>query len=124
MKENIYQKNLRKRLAERQRKNEALRRDILAELRKIAKELPKAFPDVTRMVLAGSFAGKNCSSRSDVDIVIAGLKKKDYFRFYNILESRLKRNIDLIMDDDLADEGRRHILRNMEVLYDREKTRR
>ncbi len=124
MKESIYQKNLRKRLATRQKENHALRRAVMAGLRDLASELPKTFPDVTRMVLTGSFAGKGYSCRSDVDIVITGLKKADYFRFYNVLESRLKRNIDLIMDEDLTDVGRRHILKNMEVIYDREKARR
>lgn len=121
MADNKYAKNLAKRIKKRKKENTEIGEGIKRILRLEANEIVSKFPSISMIVLSGSIVGGGFSAESDVDIIISGLKKKDYFSLYNLLEKKLNRKIDLIMDEDLSDQDRAHILKNKEIIYDSKK---
>lgn len=117
-------KNLQQFIKNKQCENESSRNKILLMLRNLVGQILKLYPTVSRISVVGSVAGGRFSSNSDVDIVVHGLEKNDYFKLYNFLESNLAREIDLIVEEELSEEDKKHIMSKQEVLYDIQKDRR
>jgi len=116
-----YKKSLQQRIEKKQSENESSRSGILDALRQISKELPDTFPSITGLALSGSVVSGDFTMESDVDVVVTGLKKDEYFKLHNYLEAGLKRNIDLIMEEDLSKKDKEHLLRRKETIYVRKK---
>lgn len=113
-----YSKNLKEFISEREKKKELARKDILNIMRKICFEAHRSFPSLSRVVLTGSIIGGGFSETSDIDVLVAGLDKKDYFKLLKFLETGVNRHVDLILDEDLSQTDKKHILKNMEVVYE------
>ena len=116
-------KNLQKFIKNKLSENESNRNEVLVALRNLVGQVLKLYPTVNRIAVVGSIASGNFSSNSDVDIVVRGLEKNDYFKLYNFLESNLAREIDLIVEEELSEEDRKHIMHKQEIIYDLEKNR-
>lgn len=72
------------------------------------------------IILFGSYARGTQNKESDIDIAIKTKNKIDKKRLYeisNLLEDRLKKEIDLINLDDIGDTFRYEILINGKTLY-------
>lgn len=121
MSQEKYRKNLCKFIEERRNANEALRKSVIADMFVMRNEILKLFPSITRIVLVGSVVSGGFTPNSDVDIVVNGLLKKDYFNLFGFLGRTLNRKIDLIVEEDLSVADRKHILHKCEVIYDRKK---
>lgn len=121
MRKNPYTESLARRLKTRMEAREAVRRRIIADIHGIAKALPSMYPSLARIVLTGSVISGNFTEESDVDIVVSGLRKDDYFSCHSYLESKLGRKIDLIMEDDLSESDKKHVMTKTEIIYDSEK---
>lgn len=118
MTQNQYRRGLKKFIKDEVRLNKEQRRIVVDLLRKANCEIGKAFPSLIRLSLVGSIVKGGFSKNSDVDIVARGLKKEDYFRFKSYIESKLKRSVDLIMEEDLDKKDRAHLLSKQEIAYD------
>lgn len=113
---NKYRANLR-RVIERNQSESSLQRDeLLISLRSLQGELVQLFPQLNRMSVVGSAAKGRFSERSDVDIVVAGIKKSDYFSLLKFLESKTHRRVDLIVEEELCKEDLAYILTKTEVI--------
>lgn len=114
---NKYNENLKKAIADREEKKESLRSSVLSVVRTACKEAVREFPSLKKVALVGSIVCGAFSEHSDIDIVVTGLSKTDYFRLIGFLENKIGRSIDLIMDEDLSVKDKTHIFRNKEVVY-------
>lgn len=114
---NKYAENLRNAITARESEKKAMGASVLEVTHKACAEAVKKFPSLMRISLVGSIAGGGFSKNSDVDIVIAGLAKNDYFRLAVFLEKKIGRYIDLIMEEDLSEADKRHIFKNREVIH-------
>lgn len=116
-----FKNSLRDFIKAKRRKLKAAREQVINDTREAVSEIILQFPMITNISLAGSVVRGNFSEASDVDIVVAGLTKKDYFKLSNLFERRLGRKIDLILEEDLTVESRRHLFASKEVIYDSKK---
>jgi len=90
----------------------------LEKVRDVCMEAVEKFPTLTKISLTGSIVGKGFSKKSDVDIVVAGLNKRDCFSLVCLFENKIERHVDLIIEDDLSKMDREHIFKNRKVVYD------
>lgn len=118
MAQNRYRKSLRRFIEQSGKTDDVQREFVIDTLRSAGREISLAFPSVTRMSLVGSIIKGGFSEDSDVDIVVMGLKKEEYLGFKSYIEARLKRTIDLIMEEDIGERERAILLSKIEVVYD------
>lgn len=77
------------------------------------------FEGVEKISIIGSMAkGRFYSTLSDVDILVKGLRKEDYFKAFRFWEDRLGAKIDLIREEEIA-RKMRCILKHEEVIYEK-----
>lgn len=103
--------------------NLRLRERVFCCLKGAIPELISKFPATVSVTVVGSVLKGRFSENSDVDIVIKGLSKEDYFACLNFLVKKINRPVDLILEEDLSEENAKHILKNMEIIYDAKKAR-
>ena len=115
---NKYKTNLCKAIENNESQNKITREKLLEKVRDVCMEAVEKFPTLTKISLTGSIVGKGFSKKSDVDIVVAGLNKRDYFSLVCLFENKIERHVDLIMEDDLSKMDREHIFKNRKVVYD------
>ena len=118
-----YQKNLTRFIETRQKAHDGRRKEIRDILRSTVEEIVALFPELSRMLLVGSAVRGGFSEHSDIDVMIAGIQKRDYFRLHSYLEKKLNGRVDLIMEEDLNIEQLKHITKDHEVIYDKAKSR-
>ncbi|MBM3212294.1 hypothetical protein FJZ33_08740 [Candidatus Poribacteria bacterium] len=118
----IAKENLERHLERCEEKVSERRNAILQKLQLVAEKLPKRFPSIHRIIVIGSVAEPLFfSMRSDVDIVMAGLKNQDFFDAYLLIEDILEmEDVDLIREEEATPLLMKKIKAGI-VLYDRQK---
>ena len=97
-------------LKEREKKKGVLRQDAIAEIQRLVSLLRKRF-QFESIYICGSILTDNFSSRSDVDMVIKGLRVEDFFRAHAFLIKESRYEIDLKPFEDLTDDFKEQVLR-------------
>lgn len=97
------------------------RKKLIGQVKEILPSVLKRYPTISRVWLVGSIANPIFfDMRSDIDIVIDGLPKEQYFQLMNYLERSLGCELDLIMYGDIEEKNKK-VLDKRIVIY--EKTR-
>lgn len=123
MVKNKYRQNLENRSIKKMQENARICEEIKSTLREAKNEIGSKFSSVTQVILTGSAVRGDFTGESDVDLLVSGLKKKEYFEFYNYLEKKIGRKIDLIMIEDLSNADKAHLMKNKEIIYVRKEGR-
>ena len=97
-------------LKEREKKKEVLRQDAIAEIQRLASLLRRRF-QFEAIYICGSILTENFSSRSDIDIVIKGLRVEDFFKAHAFLIKECRYEIDLKPFEDLTEDFKEKVLR-------------
>jgi predicted nucleotidyltransferase len=107
-----------RRFLERKAAEEEQRRAALAvRLEKATERLIRRFSAINRVVVIGSFLSPQFFRlHSDVDIVVRGLSRGDYFAALALLEQELHVPVDLLRQEELPNTFRVR-LKNALVLY-------
>ena len=97
---------------------EEQRRDaILIRAKQAVPQLIKRFPTISRVAVIGSLLTPELFREdSDIDLVVCGLVRKDYFAAFFLLEHELQVSIYLIREEEIP-ESLRFRLRSALVLY-------
>lgn len=100
-------------------KREQRRSALIAELRGSVAEVLQRFPGISKIWIIGSVAKPLMfDMRSDMDIVVDGLPKENYFDLFRFLEGRMSSKIDLILLSDITEEDK-SILDKKVVIYEK-----
>lgn len=111
---------LRRFVQDAERNKKAQKTSLLKRVRKSTPEFLNRFKTVSRLGLVGSFAKKGFySPRSDLDILVGGLKKDDYFKAFLFWERRLPVAIDLIREEE-ASEHLEFLSRHEVILFEKD----
>lgn len=112
-----YVDSLRRFLERQEVEGERRRAKIAACLKEATKRLTTRFPTVTRVAVVGSFLTPYLfRADSDVDIVVRGLSRTNYFDALFLLERELRIPVDLIREEEIP-EGLHPRFKNALVLY-------
>jgi len=85
-----------------------LRREARAEVRRLEALLRKRF-EFESLFVVGSLATGKFGRRSDIDLVIKGLKDEDFFKAHALLLRESQYDIDLKPYEDLAESFRSEV---------------
>lgn len=114
-----YRKGLRNFINASERKKVRQRNDILRKMKEAVPEFLARFDSVEKVAAIGSIAKKEFYClRSDVDILIKGLKKEDYFEAFRFWEDRLGVQIDLVREEEVTQKIR-SILKEEVLIYEK-----
>ena len=103
-----------------ERKKRVQQASLLQTVKKATPEFRNRFKTVHHLGLVGSFAKKGFYSlRSDLDILVGGLKKDDYFKAFLFWERRLPVAIDLIREEE-AGEHLKFLSRHEVILFEKD----
>jgi predicted nucleotidyltransferase len=96
---------------ERQEAQKKKHRDaILVRLDQAAKRLANRFPTVNQVSVVGSFLIPQLFREdSDIDVVVHGLSKEDYFDAFFLLEQELQRPVDLLREEEIPEKLRQRL---------------
>jgi len=112
-----YVDSLRRFLERKAAEEEQRRATIASRLEKATERLIRRFPAINRVVVIGSFLSPQFFRlNSDVDIVVRGLSRRDYFAALALLEQELQIPVDLLRQEEMPNNFRLH-LKNALVLY-------
>lgn len=115
----LWVENLRRFLDRQEAEEEQYRAAIASRLRPATEELVRQFPAVTQVAVIGSFCAPSLFRRdSDVDIVVRGLSRADYFVALFLLERLLQVPVDLLREEEIPASLRAH-MKDAVVLYAR-----
>jgi uncharacterized protein len=101
---------------ERQQQNQQLARQARKNLRPIIAYLIENFP-ITKIILFGSLLKGNFCETSDIDLVVEGIPKENYFQILARVNSLSDRWIDLKPIEDLEPHFLQRVLQTGECLY-------
>jgi predicted nucleotidyltransferase len=91
-------------------------------IKKLSVEFRQKFPTVTQLSLVGSFIQPEFFSKySDLDFLVTGLPKEEYFNAYLFIESKIKRPIHLICEEEIPQNLRKKFSKRR-VLYEKKKS--
>lgn len=96
--------------------------DIIYKLDQIKEPIRRLmfdYPEVSKVILFGSYCNGNPSKLSDIDLIVdTSLKGLDFFELKHELQSLFVKDIDLIRYDELSELKRRSLLKQSEVIYE------
>lgn len=114
-----YRKGLRDFINASEKRKIRQRNDILEKMKKAVPDFLDCFESVEKVAVIGSVAKKRFYSlHSDVDILIKGLKKEDYFKAFRFWEDNLNTQIDLVREEEVT-EKIRSILKDEVIIYEK-----
>lgn len=96
-------------LKERGQKRRALRQDAIDEAKRLAVILKKKY-QFESIYITGSILSDRFGSSSDIDLVIKGLKREEYFKVFSFLIKESTHSVDLKPFEDLADDFKERIV--------------
>jgi len=96
-------------LKQREEKAEARRQEAITETRRLAALLRERFA-FDLLYLFGSVLAPRFSPRSDIDMVIRGLKMEDFFKAHAFLLKESAHEVDLKPFEDLDEFSRKKVL--------------
>ena len=115
-----YKDSLRRFLNESEKKKKEKRDELLRIVRSEVQVFVQKFNSVEEVSIIGSVAKEVFyTTRSDVDILVKGLKKTDYFEAFRFWEDRLPVGIDLIREEEVG-EGVKAMLKEKVVIYEKD----
>lgn len=96
-------------LKERDEKRKKLRQDVIKEVSRLVSVLKKRY-SFDSVYIYGSLLTDKFSFHSDIDLVIKGLKKEDFFKAYALLLKESVYRIDLKPFEDMPVEMQEKVL--------------